>query len=416
MPFAHRTNNRIVPANDRAVDVAKQTLRDIIPVQQRRYANAFEVQGYETIVYQRLWHGPACSCQAHRSVSASYMDEDGKLDAGTMDTLLSGGLEYSVQRYGARAPIRPDLRPVPSKFEDGQVMDGDEFTFNPAFDIVSNDSEDIFATTVTDEVVRGANGVSRPTDVDDASVVFDAELDLNDTKCAVCMGTGFVGGYSILNGWRTVLTPSSPQVSRINGTKEYNKVPHAFRADVVEFDVVLPAGVVGVDAFRVWNNDVAVWPNQLLIDNLPYSPQLLLALCNGRSHKITLTFDEMQYFTHLELQFNLSKTPALFELPRANQGSNLRLQDATEDIAINASPAIPMLKREDLLAECTFGKVFIVQSCNPWNDKARNVLGWDVQCRVIQPEELLNMLPGRGVTAQRATYMVRDNMDGIRRT
>lgn len=416
MPFQSRSNNRILPANARAVDVAKQTLRDIIPVEQRRYQNAFEVQGYETIVYQRLWHGVACSCSAHRSVSAGYLDEEGKLDAGTMDGILSGGMEFKVRRYGARTPNRSDLKPVESKFEDGQLMDGDEFNDRSGFDIVSDDTDDVFASTVTDQIVTGANGVTRPTDMDDASAIFDGELELNDTKCGVCMGTGYVGGYSVLNGLRIVLHTASPQITKLSGTKEFNQVPHAFFTDEVEFQIVLPKGAVAFDALRVWNNDVQAHPESIEIDNLPFSPELLMALCNGLTHTIRVTFSEMSYFTHLELQLNLSRTKALFELPRLAGGSDTKLQDATDDVSINASPSIPHLKREDVLVESTFGKALIVQSCNPWNDKDRSVLGWDVQTRVIQPEELLNNLPRRGVTHQKSTYLVRDNMRGIRRT
>jgi hypothetical protein len=416
LPIYHRSNNRILPPNSRTVDVAKRSLKDIIPVQQRKYANAFEVQGYETIVYQRLWHGRACSCQDHRGASASYLDSEGKLNAGVMDSLLSGGLEFKVNRYGAQSPVRPDLRVTPSRFQDGQVMDGDQFGKNPAYDIVSDDIDDIFATTVTSEDVVGVNGLSTSRTLDEASEIFDGEAMLNDTKCGMCFGSGYIGGFSVLNGQRMILHTRTPDISNINGTIEYNQVPHAFYASTVEFSVMLPKGVVGLDVFRVWRNDKMVYPENLLIDGLPFSNALLIALCDGRSHQLTIGFNEMSYFTHVEMQFNLSRVQALFELPRLSGNSNMSLQDATDDLSINASPAIPMLKREDVLVESTFGKALIVASCNPWNDRDRNVLGWDVQTRVIQPAELLNHLPRRKVLDQKSTFMVRDNMSGGRRT
>ena len=79
MAFIHRSNNRVLPANARAVDVAKQAIRDIMPVQQRRYHAAFEVQGFEAVVYHRLQSGIPCSCQAHGKQLASHLEEDGKM-------------------------------------------------------------------------------------------------------------------------------------------------------------------------------------------------------------------------------------------------------------------------------------------------------------------------------------------------
>jgi hypothetical protein len=416
VPFFNRSNNKVLPANSRAVDVAKRTIRDIIPVEQRRYQNAFEVQGYETIVYNRLWNGQTCSCQSHRKVSANYLDEDGKLAPGTMDTLLGGGLTFKVQRYGGKEPTvygQTNSR----RFEDGQIMDGDEFNNNDdTFDIVSSNSADIFATTVTDEDMVGDNGPSRVADLDDVTGDFDADInDANDTRCMICMGTGFVGGYSVLNGSRTILHTNSPSITECEGTKEYNRTPHAFWTTRVTFTIHLPKGVVGVDAFRVWNNDLPVYPDMEL-DGLPYSHHLLLASCDGKYHTLSVIFEDMTYWTHVEMQFNLSRAAALLEFPRLQQGSDLKRQDATDDISINVGPTVPQLKREDLLAECTFGKLMIVQSSTPWNDKGRNVLGFDVSARTIQPEELLNYLPRRVLTNQKATYLVRDNKSGIRRT
>lgn len=426
MPIRSRTNNRIVPANSRAVDVARQTLKDVIPVQQRKYDNAFQVQGYETVVYQRLHHGPACSCQNHRGASASYLNQSGKMEPGTMESLLKNGLTFKVDRYGARPPTRSDLG-EPSRYPDGQSMDatvgfqsggkqGQQFKGSMSYDIVTDDPSDIFANDVVNEDSVGDNGPVRVTGVDDISDVFDGELDLGDTKCAICFGTGYIGGFTILNGWRKVFSVQSEDLIDLDGTKEYNKSPHAFRSVSATFELQLPIGALSVDAFRVWNNDLPVAPSQVLIDGLPFSNTLLMALCDGGTHEITIEFQEQTYWTHLEIQLNQSSTVARFELPRTNQSSNLSLQDATDDLNINASPVIPSLQREDVLVESTYGKVMVVQSSSGWNDRDRNVLGWDVQTRIVQPEELLYLLPRRNLMVQKSTFLVRDNMSGIRRT
>lgn len=423
MPISSRTNNKILPSNSRAVDVARKTLDTLIPIQQRRYANAFEVDSYETVVYTRLRHGTACSCQSQRKVAATLLGQDGKMPPGAMDQILTGGLEFKVNAYGARIPPRPDLRAERGKPE--QRNDDEDLFFDRlpnaksayAFDIVDDDMDNPSAVTV-DPLGSGVNGnAAGPggTSLDDAVDNFDGEEFLNDTKCGICFGTGFVGGYSVLNGLRIIIDPTNPGVE-VSGSIETNRQPYSFMADSVKVSVVLPRGIMGIDAVRVWNNDVPLDNATLKIDNLAYSPQLLMALSDGKAHTFEVLFQDLTYWTHLELQFNMSNKRALFELPRMQEGSNMTLQDAIDDLTINASPSIPSLKREDVLVESTFGKVLIISSSTFWNDSKRNVLGWDVQTRVVQPSELLHALPRRKLTRQKATYLVRDNKDGIRRT
>lgn len=423
MPITSRTNNKILPSNSRAVDVARKTLDTLIPVQQRRYANAFEVDSYETVVYNRLRHGVACSCQSQRKVAATLLGEDGKMKPGTMDQILTGGLEFKVNPYGARIPPRSDLREEREKPNQG--IDDEDIFYDKlpnaknvvGFDIVDDDLDNP-ALVTSDPLGSGVNGnAAGPggTSLDDAVENFDSEEFLNDTKCGICFGTGFVGGYTVLNGLRLVVDPTYPNLD-VSGSIETNRQPYSFYADSVKATIVLPRGIIGIDAVRVWNNDVPLDEATLKIDNLAFSNQLLLALSDGKSHTIEVLFEELTYWTHLELQFNMSTKRALFELPRMQEGSNMSLQDAVDDLTINASPVIPSLKREDVLVESTFGKVLIISSSTFWNDSKRNVLGWDVQTRVVQPAELLHSLPRRRLTNQKATYLVRDNKDGIRRT
>lgn len=425
MPFTNgpRSNNRVLPANSRAVDVAKQMLERVVPVQQLRYANALEVNGYETMVYSRLKHGTVCSCQSRRGAAATLLDENGKLKPGHMDTLLSGGLSFRVQPYGTKDPQRSDLRDIrgaeQQKEGDDVFLDDDGGNQLADFDI-EDDLENPH-TTVThapNEDEEDAQDIIDHSELDDNTTGFDAEQYTNDTKCAICFGSGYVGGFSLLNGLRLVLTTQWDQTALrlVNGTIETNRTPYSFMSQEVQFTVVFPKGVAGVDTFRVWNNDMQTHPSAILIDNLPYSMDLLRAFCDGRAHTLTVKHDKLTYWTHVELQFNLSDKIERFELPRKTDGSNMSMVDPAEDMALNASPTIPDLQREDVLVECTLGKALIVNSVTDWKTSKRNILGWDVNARVIQPAELLNLLPRRRSTHQQTTWMVRDNADGRRRT
>ena len=421
MPFKRSSNNRVLPANSRTVDVAKAMLERVVPVQQRKYANTFEVNGYETLVYNRLRSGTPCSCQSSRKAAATILDESGKLKPGRMNELLTGGMSFKVQPYGTREAARPDTDALrggkPKRHPEGQIFDGAE----DGEHLTDFDLDDGFTnpnTTVTHAADDVTDNSELPEEMDDAVDQYDGESYANDTKCAICFGTGYVGGFTLLNGLRLVMCTqwSGKKLNVAGGTIEINRSPHAFMATQVDFKAILPKGIVGVDTFRVWNNDRMVHPDAILIDSLPYSMDLLRALCDGREHTISIRFTQLTYWTHVELQFNTSDQRALFELPRKTDGSNMNLADGTEEMQLNASPAIPNLSREDLLVECTLGKAMIVESVTDWKTAKRQILGWDVNIRVIQPSELLDLLPRRRPTHQQTTYMIRDNCAGHRRT
>lgn len=420
MPVRHRSNNRILPANSRAVDVAKRAIRDLTPVQQRRYHNAFAVQGYEAVVYNRLLQGTKCSCQAHRKVFAGLLDEDGKMPEGHMNTLLTGGLEFTIDRYGSMPKGRDDLREprgIPALSRDDQFYGELIEESQTPFEIGGNSGslDDPYVDVTNSQ--SGANGPNQNVDLDELVDGFDADaVDLVGTRCTVCFGHGFVGGFSVLGGWRKVIAPHLPEVYSVEGTIEVNRSPHAFFSTRVELRTIFPRGALFIDAFKFWNNVDQVVPNRVLLDGLPYSDVLLRALCDGREHAIVVEFEELSYWTHLEIQVSQSTKPSLIEFPRLQQSSNLSLLDLTEGVQLSASPEIPRLSTFDVIVESTFGKTFIINSSNWWNDKDRNVHGWDCQARVVQKNELLSLLPRRRQLGQRATHMVRDNADGIRRT
>lgn len=422
MPFNSRGNNRILPTNSRAVDVARQAIHDLAPIQQRKYANAFEVDSYEAVVYTKLTQGVPCSCMAHRSAVATLLDEEGKLAQGTMNQLLTGGLEFEVRRYGTRTGNREDKRAERGQnaAEEGEaprnepLLPGARRLIDADYKAIDLDDEVATEIVSTEDVA--VNGPVRPQTLDDIVGDFDTDLSLSESTCLVCYGSGFVGGYSVLGGWRACLSTQWVPAAKVTGTIEANRQPHAFYATEVQFKITIPKNIVYLDAFRFWNNQDRVYPSEVTIDSLPYSVELFAAFCDGREHTITVTFEELTYFTHLEIQVCQTRHPARIEFPKLTQGSDLRFEDPTEDVQINASPLVPNLQRWDVVVESSRGKAFQISSATFWNDSHRNVHGWDCNARVVQPSEVVGNLPRRRKLSQKTTNLVRNNVSGTGRT
>jgi hypothetical protein len=416
VPFKSKTNNRILPANSRAVDVAQRAIRDITPIQQRRYANAFEVDGHESVIYHKVSTGLACSCQAHRKALATVLDEDGKMGMGHMNQLLTGGLEFTINRYGQRgSPHDTSGQPDPMPVARPGLQPGARHLVDVDYPTLDMDDE-VSTKIVNEDVTTGTVGAVRAQTIDDMVGDFDVDLLHSDSSCMVCYGTGYVGGFVVLGGWRACLSTQWVPRADIVGTVEANQTPHRFMSTKVDFKIVIPKGMVYLDTFRVWNNFEPVVGASISIDNLPYSQQLFAAFCDGLEHTITVEFEELTMWSHLEIQVCQTRHPSLVEFPKLQEGSDASKLNGTEDVQILASPLIPRLKRGDVLVDSTTGYTFLISSTESWNDKNRNMHGWSANARVVQPAEMTSSLPRRRKLSQRPVNAVRANVDGGRRT
>lgn len=424
MPFVTSSNNRITPANSRSADVAREALRDISAVQQSKYHNAFLVDSYEALIYHVLYSGEPCSCQAKGKALAKRMDVEGKLDRGQINKLITGGYEFKVNPYGskpintpqwvsetsttdepAKAPVRDT-----SMFE---VLGSENQVVSPFDNIGLDDTNPSVSTIEPDGDVFGINGpIAKPETLDELmESQFDSdEFGMSDVSCPVCMGNGYIGGFVLDGGWRKVLVPEDT-TAIYDGVIDTNERPLSVTyCTSAQWTVTLPRGAAILDVIRVWNHAKLV-PTIVMIDTTPVTMESqVLSFCDGRPHTFSVFFSEPSEFTHVEIQLGLSREPSLIQFPRLNQGTDMSKLDSTDDVAICASPVVPLIRKKDIIAESSFGKVFQVESSQSWNDVQRRVLGWDMSARVVQPQELYNLLPKRRLIKQKTTVKARSNI------
>jgi len=408
VPSIVRTNNRTTPANNINADVAERAVSEIVPVFQRRYYNAFRIQGIEVMAYNRLTSGRKCTCQASRKQLNGLLNEDGKASPGTINRLLTGDLEFDVtpygQAYGEVNPLAAGPNGQTSPFDLNNPNQG-------VFDIVTPDGSFPFADVQPYGDAFGDNGPSNPVNIDDLVGDFDTSvLGFSDVACPICFGSGFVGGFSPLHSNRRVYTVSD--LSLVQGEIDVTERPWVAR-EVRGFSqkIMLPRGALAVDSFKVWNN-LKIVPTQFSIDNQVINNLYqVLQYCDGRPHLISAQFSPAQDFTHFELQFTMSSESLYFEFPKRPSSADTSLLEQMEPFQIIMSPNIPFIEAMDVIVESQLGKVLVVQNVNPWTTRQRNILGPECQVRVIQPQEIFRILPARGriPTKDATTKMVRDN-------
>jgi hypothetical protein len=409
MPFKYITNNHVLPANSRAVDVASKAIVEIIPAAQARMYNAFIPQGISCILYTHLTNGRKCTCQSSQKQLNGLLNKEGKASIGTINQLLINNMNFDVTPYNYnQGSYIPE-----AQGQNGQTSPlAPQNKYQGVFDIATTGEEFPFAH-IMDEGV-GDNGQVSSIDIDDLVKDFDASvLGFSEVSCGICFGTGFVGGYAPYHAYRRVFT-----VADLNLKGDINYLKHPWSATVSYFNqkITLPRGAIAVDVFRVLNG-INIVPSRLFVDSIEIKNiNTLLQKCDGKLHILEAYFDSE--FTHFEMQFSLTTESTYFEFPRRSSSADTSLLEQADPFQIILSPNVPSLDSTDIIVESQLGKVLVVQNVNPWESRQRNTLGWEAQVRVIQPQEIYRILPQRGRTMNKdsTTKMVRDNVTGIYRT
>lgn len=409
MPVRTSNNNRILAPNSRQADVATRAIQEILPVQQQKYYNAFRVQGYEGVLYNRLYQGPKCTCKTSQKHLASRLDESGKARPGLLNELMTGAV-FDVTAYGRSMPRDDPFDSVVAPLAPVNKHQG-------FFDNVGLEPNSL-PTRIPESSGYGDNGpVDIEFDLDSLAADFDASTPgMNEASCAVCFGSGFVGGYTPLYGSRLVFTVDQVELSATDNI-DARYAPWRATTREFKFSAVLPFGAVALDSMRVLRDYRPLNAN-FTIDGNKVNEVSVLKYCDGKPHVITVSFLEEVEFTHVEIQFKTSVDDSFFEFPKLNKSSDLSLLDNTESFQIILSPMVPSVQAEDVFTDSTYGKSLIVQSVNTWNTRNRQTLGWECQVRVIQQPEIYSILPRRGrvQTKPQTSNIAHDNSTGYRRT
>lgn len=435
MPFVEKSNNRVLPPNVRATDVARRAIDEIAPVQQQKLYAAFPVQGFQCVLYSHLRNGRKCSCQSSRKTINSILGKDGKASPGAINEMLTGNSRFGISDYGSETSsynrIGSNSGHSNSQFIEDFTITSPDLPYakhEGEFDVVSRgrsyDQERVVGSGDFDGngEAFGDNGPLQDIDLDDLVGDFDiGNIGYSDVSCPVCFGTGYTGGYSVFNGQRIVIVPEQANFEADPQSYiDYTSTPFAAHGSFSAV-VTLPRGVHSVDHIALYNGKTQV-PYLMKIDGTKVDHRMLMSKLDGRPHTIRIEPVKSSQgtdsrWTHFELQFNTNKDWAYFEFPVMHKNSDITLLEQWDPFQLILSPNVPLVQTGDIITESTYGKTLVVQSGTWRNTRVRQMLGWECQVRVVQPTELYTILPKRGrvPTKPQTTNPVRDNITGPRR-
>ena len=318
-------------------------------VQARRYAAAISAAGIGSVVYAVKRGGLKCTCLP----SATLLDADGNMPGESVEAIgdivqgswgKNKGAEYDAADLDAEVD-RLEL--------DGSVSPGNV----PLDDDFVEESDDSFP---------------------------DPFAGFGQTRCGVCFGTGYVGGYDIGKGMRMALDAQADvELDGVSIRSSSN--PHSF---VVEDEGIgravfrrgFPsASTAPLSMFRLWNNDIPLASSEYEWNSKEFSRE--------RDEVVVETASD---FTHVELQFSrggvsvdMGQPEERFDAVLTGQYANVSF-NVPADVAINAMGVI---------RESKYNRAWQVVSVSSHRSAGKTIFH-EAEARLVAQHELFHLLPG----------------------
>jgi hypothetical protein len=396
MSISIRQKQGFSPRNHNSPNIARSGIDNLLPIANQQYENALSVDSVPVIYYRRRTTGLVCTCSSGSATGVAEQSTPDKLEPGVHalnnlgvanDDFLASmlhGSNFSINRYGSR----PSMVDANGGDNPQRSVPHSPLRQSAAVHNKSTDLDDPFV----DELHAGS-----PDDLFAEDNLIDATT--STSGCAVCLGTGWVGGYDPSNAFRSIYDVQANWHGDLTVDMSFRPGRWTLLgAKRVSIPILLPAGAVGLEALRIWDNktqvsDVTAY---LSVEGVDRPLQDVLPnLCDGRFHLLTLQFGNVEGFTHLELQLELPTRPIYANWSRLSYNENLQLPENMDMPNIVLSPSLPHVALYDILAESVYRRLWKLTMTNPAIDRQRQINGWEVTARLLQAYELQNLLPHR---------------------
>lgn len=325
------------PANSRLPEIARRSIRAIGNAAAQQLVNAINVNGVPSLLYPRLQAGRKCTCQ---QVNSSVLTADGTLTEHQINGLVS--------------------ITTPLSHDDNRV-----FTYGLPNDPIAL--------------------------LDDPQTATPTFSRFADTACGVCFGTGFVGGFTLYNGFRIVAVPDDFDFD--TGYTDQQSMPNlgVIPAQGTATTVItLPRGVQRVIARRVLNST----------DDLSASIKLSLSTqdtlaSTGKPVEVVITnvTDEDVMFTHLEIAALQTANLMKVDFPKLDKNPRVALYDDIGGQSIIIPPSVSGLPPLSIITENLWGAAWMLTEVNTVEDNSGFQHWYETSGRLIQASETYDALP-----------------------
>ena len=349
----------LTPQSLRAKGVEKQT-EFYAEAQRRVFENALSASGIHGMVYSQKRGGVRCTC----APSVGILTENGEMTEEGVKAL-------ETQRHK------------------GYGVESKRIVYNAAdldfdVDLTDFDGEESDNSSDLDE---GDWGVES----DDLEPFEFGSF--GQRRCAVCFGSGYVGGYDLAKGHRMTLDTQVAWVAD-NLTVNTARQPNVFDVDgqaIVTFDkVMVPCRKnIRLSSFRVMDNDV---PLSSRLYNWRNKNELLDSMRDGAAGRMEhrLSLDVSASFTHVELQFSYGHCVLDMAQPQDQFDATMTGPHNSTTFSVSTDT---ILNKYSIIRENKYNRAWQVMSVTPHHNMGRLVFH-EAEARLVAQQEIFHLLPG----------------------
>lgn len=342
-------------------------------VHQDSVRSALLASGIRAVVYSFLQNGVPCTCR----MRAPLLDDDGHLTQDGIEKVLAGSVE-SGSPFAGRVAKRV--------FDAADVgLEGLERNYRKS-SVDLFDDKDLEPPELDDDWAGD--------DLDRTGGTVTVVGGINQDRCAICYGSGFVGGFKTVGGHRTVLTSLSDLGRGTTCSIDRSAAPQRFRdGDRVVFDGPRMPYRAGqrLHILRVWDGDRVVPRSSYSINRTEIAAAASKGDALG-SVEVSVGEGELE-FTHVEIQTIHRDTNIDFVQVPDDFHPNLRGNSATATITL--PPDAPVSKYS-VVRDSKYGRAWQASRVSPHLNNRGTALWFEVEARLVAQHELYHTLAGIG--------------------
>lgn len=424
------------PTNTGMSHIAKDRIEHLVSSVNRKHQEALATDGVSGWLFTKVRAGLPCTCQTRELVETPIsLSEDsatvtqvsssmGSVNAPHIRSFrisdyheTAGNSSIKITREGT------DLKSIHER----RMAKPDNFR--------DEDMVPVEQDNAIDDILAMADGFTDPDDDARQKQIMPRLYGGEKTRCGICFGSGFVGGYQLHGGQRIVLDASQTyETSLENCEVDATTSPSSFVIERtgnkwVEWQLAVPTYFEKVLAINVYDNvepavgriieahtGNGVWTE--LSTSFLESLRGIATILHVRVRPVTSapTFTNQLRFTHVELLYQLTATLKV-DLPSLPKSVDFEQFDVLQTLSGVEFPAsIPNLDREAVFVEDKYRQAWAVTEIEQKQTSGYQIFNNVVSLRLIQQYEtkyLFNTVRGKVVELTYAGTLERKQGQGV---
>jgi len=393
MPVRRQHGSRLPVKNRRLVDTALNTMRNLHTANMENVDNAIQGTGFPVTIYNRLAIGNRCTCSFQ---SQRLLDDAGNLPEHQIDSILgheNGLVDYAEDRKHKR-PLGHNTEIVMAEKVNNQAGQFDPDSGLSQSWVGEGDLTD-------DEDEANEQGIGDP----------HLKVMRSDSRaCGICFGTTIVGGYSLIDGQRIVLSSVEMEESHL-AEIEVTGSPNFFTLHIngwVRWFVTVSGASQFALQPRLFNNVTPIRHEDYVIEwrdgNVWRELEDPLAIATGEETELRVRnmHEDVLKFTHIELvySFRALNDPKKADFPAIQKMTSQTMADALSGTTIIVAGEVLLNKMAVVIDHLPYlSRHWMVSQVNPRRDNFGRVYDVSLEGRAQDVNELGQLL--RPVTDQK---------------